>query len=477
MNSPGHTSDSMTRLDVKSQFAFVLVAGVAFHIAFANEVFSPLILVYLGCLVELTRARTGRLAFYSGLLLGLLVFAPKLAFFFTIFSFAAVPLWLILALWHALFVYLGQRARANLPAPAALALIPIFWTGLEYFRSELYPLKFSWLSPAYAFGPNGALSIFGAFGITLVLLFVLAGISQLPRKPRLFASVTVFALACGVALPSRPQAQNAAGKTLRLAGMQLEFPVELEVPGKLDLLKQKYPEADIYVLSEYTFDGPVPKPVRAWCKRNSKYLIVGGKDPAANGNFYNTAFVIGPSGEIVFKQAKAVPIQFFKDGLPAPEQKVWESPWGKIGLCVCYDLSYTRVIDVLVKQGAQVIINPTMDVADWGRAQHELHARVPPMRAAEYGIPIFRVASSGVSEAVDALGRVAASAPFPGEQAVVFAEMSLAPRARLPIDRFFAPVATGVTALFMLWLVTRWCRIVNARRVSMRIEGNQPMVA
>ena len=75
--------------------------------------------------------------------------------------------------------------------------------------------------------------------------------------------------------------------------------------------------------------------MRAWCKRNSKYLIVGGKDPAPNQNFYNTAFVIDPSGEIIFKQVKAVPIQFFKDGLPAPAQKLWNSPWGKIGLCVC----------------------------------------------------------------------------------------------------------------------------------------------
>ncbi len=29
-------------------------------------------------------------------------------------------------------------------------LIPIIWTGLEYFRSELYYLKFSWLNIGYA---------------------------------------------------------------------------------------------------------------------------------------------------------------------------------------------------------------------------------------------------------------------------------------------------------------------------------------
>src|SRR5690606_28360859 len=100
-------------------------------------------------------------------------------------------------------------------------------------------------------------------------------------------------------------------------------------------------------------------------KRNGRYLVVGGKQPEGD-NYFNTAFVIGPGGEIEFQQAKSVPIQFFNDGLPAREQQLWDSPWGKIGLCVCYDLSYRRVVDNLVRQGAAAIIVPTMDVVGWG---------------------------------------------------------------------------------------------------------------
>src|SRR4029077_6618928 len=115
------------------------------------------------------------------------------------------------------------------------------------------------------------------------------------------------------------------------------------------------------------------------------------------------------------RQVKAVPIQFFKDGLPATEQKLWDSPWGKLGICVCYDLSYSRVTDNLIRLGAQALIVPTMDVVDWGEGQHELHARVAPVRAAEYGLPIFRLASSGISQAVDRTGNVLAKAPCPGD--------------------------------------------------------------
>jgi apolipoprotein N-acyltransferase len=443
----------LSPLGLKLQTAIVVLGSLAFHVAFIKPIFGPFILVYIGCLIELTRATSGRAAFYSGLALGLLVFAPRLGFFYTIFGIAAAPLWLVLAFWHALFVHLGRRARLLMPKLTAALLLPILWTGLEYFRSELYPLRFSWLAPAFAFGPTPFIHFLGVYGTTFVLFALVSATTLLSMKGRILGFVALVALVFGIQQISPAQAKPAS--TVRIAGMQLEFPVELEVPAKLDLLKEAHPGADLYVLSEYTFDGPVPNGVRAWCKRNRKYLIVGGKDPAPDRNFYNTAFVIDPNGEIIFKQVKAVPIQFFKDGLPAPEQRLWNSQWGKIGLCVCYDLSYTRVIDRLVRQGAQIIINPTMDVVDWGEQQHQLHSLVPPMRAAEYGIPIFRLASSGISQAVDPTGRVVATAPFAGEQSTVAAEFPIGSGARLPFDRLLAPLATALTLAFIIFSVAK----------------------
>jgi apolipoprotein N-acyltransferase len=232
----------------------------------------------------------------------------------------------------------------------------------------------------------------------------------------------------------------------------MEFPAPTEVPAALDKLLNCHREAELFVLSEYTFDGPVPERVKAWCRKQRKYLIAGGKDIIGAAEFFNTAFVVGPDGEIVFRQVKSVPIQFFKDGRPALEQRLWESPWGKLGLCVCYDLSYRRVTDQLIRLGAQAIIAPTMDVADWGGHQHRLHARVAPVRAAEYGVPIFRVCSSGISQLIDREGRVVASAAFPGEHATIAGSLELAERGRLPLDRWLAPLSVFVTAGTVLWL-------------------------
>jgi apolipoprotein N-acyltransferase len=256
-------------------------------------------------------------------------------------------------------------------------------------------------------------------------------------------------------------------KSVRVAGVQMEFPSEAQVILNLNKTIKRHPDAEIVVLSEYTFNGPVPGRINAWCRDNQRYLVIGATDPAPDSQYYDTAFVIGPSGDVVFRQGKCVPIQFFKDGLPALEQKLWESPWGNIGICICYDLSYRRVTDQLIRLGAQAIIVPTMDVVDWGRHQHEMHARVAPLRAAEYGIPIFRLASSGISQCVNAGGRVLATAPMPGDEAMISSVLDLKASGTLPIDRILAPLSVGLTGLFIILTaflsVTKGKKIIGAQ--------------
>jgi len=248
-------------------------------------------------------------------------------------------------------------------------------------------------------------------------------------------------------------AHSANHRPVSLVGVQMEFPPQAVIPQILNQALAKNTNAPIFVLSEYSLDGGVPDSLKNWCRDNSKFLVIGGKDFVTNDVYYNTAFVVGTNGEIVFQQAKSVPIQFFHDGLPAPKQEVWNSPWGKIGICICYDLSYTRVTDELVRQGAQLIICPTMDVESWGKHQHELHSRVAPVRAAEYGIPIFRVASSGISQAVTGGGQVVAQTSLGGYGEIFSAQLRLPRQGSIPLDRYLAPICTGATGIVTIILL------------------------
>jgi apolipoprotein N-acyltransferase len=456
MNPDSTNVDSS--LSGKLTLLLSLGAAAAFQLAYTFPAFSFLIVVYLGCLFELARLKTGRLAFYTGLAIGLLAFAPQLNFFWNIFGAAAIALWVVLAFWLGLFLALARLCRVRLGRVPAAILIPFVWTGLEYFRSELYYLRFSWLNAGYVFSDNLPwlpLQHLGVYGVGFALMAVIGLLSLAQPRRRVAIGTVLLALfgllanwpGANTPLPANP------ASSLKVAGIQLEFPSEPEVVSRLNQLVKAHPEAELLVLSEYTLSGPVPEKIKAWCRKHQRHLIIGAKDPVSETQFYNTAFVIGPAGEIVFRQAKGVPIQFFKDGLPAREQKLWESPWGKIGICICYDLSYSRVTDELVRLGARALVVPTMDIVDWGRHQHELHARVAPVRAAEYGIPIFRLASSGISQCVCATGQTLSTAPFPGEAAMLAGALDLSHAGQLPWDRVIAPLAVWVTGLTIAWLV------------------------
>ncbi len=439
----------------KLAILFSLAAIASFHWAYR---FSPcrfLIVIFLFSLFRLANLSSPRKAFYFGLVIGICLYAPQLGFFWIIFKGAAIALWMVSAIWIALFLLVAQAALKEFGVKYFALLVPFLWMGLEYFRSELYYLRFSWLNVGYVFseGPE-IIKWLGVYGVGFVLMAFLSGVSLV--KPR-WQNLVVIAALVGVNVITSlfsggTVIRTIPDKALSVAGVQMEFPPEPSVPFVLDRLIRKFPEAELIVLSEYTFDGPIPEKVKAWCRKNQKYLVAGGKQLLPEEKYYNTAFVIDPNGEIVFRQVKSVPIQFFKDGLPAPEQKLWNSPWGKIGICICYDLSYRRVVDELVRQGAQALIVPTMDVADWGKHQHELHSRVAPTRSAEYGIPIFRVCSSGISQLVNARGKVEASAPFPGDEAMLGGKMDLGEKGKLPLDHWLAPISSIVTGFVVLCL-------------------------
>lgn len=456
--------------------ALAVGAVASFHLAFMVPALCWLVLAYLGCLFALRRLATARQAFYVGLAIGVGVFVPQMGFLWTIFQAAAIPLWLILALFHAAFLLLLNRVEFRLGTKWAVILAPVLWCGIEYFRSEVWWLRFAWFTAGAVWDMEWSgdwLNYVGIYGLGFLSMLLAALLDGKPvRIVPTFALLLIWAL-------GQSTIHRVFDRGIPVAGLQLEFPAVPDVLTGLDKLAKAHPEAELLMLSEYTFaDGPPPASVKAWCKRNAKWLVVGGKQPietgsrrgdeadapahaplrlltsaAAKERFYNTAFVISTNGEVVFTQAKLRPIQFFADGEPAPSQRVWDSPWGKLGIAICYDASYRQVTDELIRQGAIALLIPTMDVEQWGEHQHRLNARMARLRAAEYRVPIFRVASSGISQIIDRTGREIATAPFPGQGEMIAGELRwTAKGGSVPLDAWLAPACTWATGGVMLWI-------------------------
>ena len=444
--------------------AATLVAAGGYAVAFGTTWGAAAVLVAMPCLFLLGRLATPRRAFYGGLLAGLAIYVAQLWFFGAIFGRAAVPIWLIAGLPVAVFTLLLNGVGRRWGATAGVCLAPVLWTGVEYLRSELNPLRFAWLLPgqAMAFLPGARLLWAGVYGAGF--LYAVAATLVVARRwsSRLVGAAATLVLAVAMYWPARGPVV-AAANDLHVAGMQLEFPHEDAAVAALDRLAVAHPEAQVLVLSEYTFLGPVPPAVRDVVRRHRRYLVAGAEHKLDGDRYYDVAAVVGPDGRDVFEQAKSVPVQFMADGLPAPARRVWRSPWGPIGLAVCYDVSYADVMDDFVRQGARGLIVPTMDLEKWGDYERRfLHGRMAPTRSAEYGIPVFGLWSSGRSQLTDRAGRVIAAAGYPGQGETIAGPFDVSHAGHVPVDRPVAMAATVVTGGIASWLLL--ARVVKRRR-------------
>ena len=245
-------------LTFKQALLPMAVAVAAFHLAYSGANWGWLILIFLGCVLQLARVNSGRKAFYSGLVVGLLIYAPQLMFFWKLFTFGAIALWVVLAVWLALLVVVARGCLGRFGALGFGVAAPFVWTGLEYFRSELYYLKFTWLNVGYVFSVSDKLPMYawlGVYGIGFAAMALVVIFHLVPRLPKL---VIVILVVFFMLLPKlKPALPIAGAKILRVAGVQMEFPNPAQVITALNQLEQtqatqKLPAADLYILSELT---------------------------------------------------------------------------------------------------------------------------------------------------------------------------------------------------------------------------------
>ncbi len=98
---------------------------------------------------------TMRQSFYFGMLQGFLYYGSTLIWFTRIFGLAAISLFAILAFFSALLCLIGCALKERMRSPLLDAmLMATLWTGIEYCRSEWFPLHFSWATPGVAIGPD-----------------------------------------------------------------------------------------------------------------------------------------------------------------------------------------------------------------------------------------------------------------------------------------------------------------------------------
>ena len=111
-----------------------------------------------------------------------------------------------------------------------------------------------------------------------------------------------------------------------------------------------------------------------------------------------------------------------------------------------------------------------MDVIGWGEHAHRLSAQLAAVRAAEYGVPLFRLASSGFSRIVRPDGTVAKEAGVPGQGAIIHDRISLPEKGRRPLDRWLAWPCVALTGGLVFFLAFEEFRRIRAGRPPVEVQ-------
>jgi agmatine deiminase len=114
-----------------------------------------------------------------------------------------------------------------------------------------------------------------------------------------------------------------------------------------------------------TIPGPSTKVFSNSAKKYGSVIIAPLFEKNKNGKFYNSAAVIGSNGEIMGIYRKAhIPYDpyFYEKNYFSPgkeEYKVFDTPFGKISVLICYDQWFPEPARICALAGAEIIFYPT----------------------------------------------------------------------------------------------------------------------
>jgi deaminated glutathione amidase len=202
-------------------------------------------------------------------------------------------------------------------------------------------------------------------------------------------------------------------------------------------------------------DGAIVSRFREAAARHGMMLLLGSiheRIPDDPSRVYNTSVLIGVNGEVLASYRKR---KLFDVALPTMKIKesdsiapgdavppVVDTPIGKLGLTICFDLRFSDLYLDLRRRGAEIVFIPSNFTAPTGAAHWEVLIRARAVEGqffvvapAQTGKHNARYTSFGHSMLVDPWGKVVATASAgPG---LVYGDINLAyleqVRAELPM--------------------------------------------
>ena len=114
--------------------------------------------------------------------------------------------------------------------------------------------------------------------------------------------------------------------------------------------------------------GAIWTALRDAAKGSGVYLVGGSMPEEEDGKIYNTSFVFSPEGKQIARHRKThlfdVDIQGgqrFKESdtfTAGRDVTLFDTPYGPMGLCICFDMRFPELARLLALKGARMILVP-----------------------------------------------------------------------------------------------------------------------
>ena len=180
------------------------------------------------------------------------------------------------------------------------------------------------------------------------------------------------------------------------------------------------------------FEGPIVGTLRDAASRHGIWLLGGSFPEVIDGDprVHNTSVAISPAGEVaaVYRKIHLFDVDLRDRGgkryaesetfAPGAELAMVDSPFGGIGLSICYDLRFPELYRLLAARGARWLAVPSAFARETGKDHWEVLLRARAIEnqcfvlaAAQSGEHGGGRASYGRSMIIDPWGLVLAQAP------------------------------------------------------------------
>ncbi|MFZ5478398.1 MAG: apolipoprotein N-acyltransferase [Myxococcota bacterium] len=460
-----------------------------------------------------------RLGYFSGFV------AVFLLFFWlaeTIVEFSNLPmiaaagvLALFAAVWglpYGLLMLLVHPLRRRF-GPRWVFLFPACWVASEYLQPALFPY-FQGVGQYRALWVWQLASVFGAMGVTWLLLLVNCAVAELVDARGAKRAWLPFGIAAGLffanlgfgAWRTRHVDEVLASapiKRVSILQQHVTMTERLKDSGRKAFrswvaltAKLEGEDVDLIVWPEGAVpgnphEGDAAEFLGELAARHDAWFLTGGGTAEAdrfdaNRRIHrNSCYLFDPDGEVVGRYDKMVPLPFgeylpwpvsyLRDYIQGPGNfRAGETPYvfDAGGLRFTTPICYEAILEAQMRNlmDTDVFVNITNDGWFGDTAAPHQHAMLSAVQAVQFGRPMLRVAYTGISMVVDPNGRIhAETEPYTDVAEVVPMRVATFDTPYRTWGGWFPLLAAGVGATAALMAFR------NERRLAAEAAPSEPV--